>query len=255
MRGRAGSRAHPLDPPSHPRAPVPPLSPATPGTCHDDQVRKTSAAVGSIVFFMLAPGVVAGVIPWWLTGWEVLDVWPVAVRVVGTALIASGAVVLAQAFVRFVREGLGTPAPVAPTETLVVGGLYRHVRNPMYLAVLATILGQALLLGQPVLSLTRSSCGWRSRRSCTSTRNRISPSGSGRATERIAPPCRDGFRGCDRGLTRTCSPNEAREDPGSEGCERGESTSHALSATDPKDAATRHGSRARLSRSVRPGRR
>ena len=58
---------------------------------------------------------------------------------------------LVQAFARFVREGLGTPAPVAPTETLVVGGLYRYVRNPMYLAVLATIVGQALLLGQPIL--------------------------------------------------------------------------------------------------------
>ena len=123
----------------------------TGGTCHDDQVRKTGAAIGSIVFFMLAPCVVTGVIPWWLTGWHVRNVWPVAVRVVGAALIAAGAVVLVQAFVRFVREGLGTPAPVAPTETLVVGGLYRHVRNPMYLAVLATILGQALLLGQPVL--------------------------------------------------------------------------------------------------------
>ena len=114
-------------------------------------MRKTNAAIGSIVFFFLAPGVVAGGIPWWLTGWEVGDAWPTAVRVVGTALIAAGAIVLVQAFARFVREGLGTPAPVAPTETLVVGGLYRYVRNPMYLAVLATILGQALLLGQPVL--------------------------------------------------------------------------------------------------------
>jgi protein-S-isoprenylcysteine O-methyltransferase Ste14 len=48
-------------------------------------------------------------------------------------------------------EGVGTPAPVAPTERLVAGGLYRHVRNPMYLAVGAAIVGQALLLGQPVL--------------------------------------------------------------------------------------------------------
>ena len=48
-------------------------------------------------------------------------------------------------------EGLGTPAPIAPTEHLVVTGLYRHVRNPMYLAVTATILGQWLLLGRPVL--------------------------------------------------------------------------------------------------------
>ena len=65
--------------------------------------------------------------------------------------MVAGAVVLVQAFVRFVTEGLGTPAPVAPTEHLVVGGLYRYVRNPMYLAVLAVIVGQALLLGQPSL--------------------------------------------------------------------------------------------------------
>jgi protein-S-isoprenylcysteine O-methyltransferase Ste14 len=114
-------------------------------------VRKANAAIGSFVFFVLAPGVVAGVMPWWLIGWEVQGSWPVAVRVLGAGLVAAGAVVLVQAFVRFVREGLGTPAPVAPTESLVVGGLYRHVRNPMYLAVLTTIVGQALLLGRPIL--------------------------------------------------------------------------------------------------------
>jgi protein-S-isoprenylcysteine O-methyltransferase Ste14 len=68
-------------------------------------------------------------------------------------LLAAGAGALVGAFFRFVVEGLGTPAPVAPTEHLVVGGLYRYVRNPMYLAVVATILGQAMLLGQPVLVL------------------------------------------------------------------------------------------------------
>jgi protein-S-isoprenylcysteine O-methyltransferase Ste14 len=48
-------------------------------------------------------------------------------------------------------EGGGTPASPAPTEHLVVHGLYRYVRNPMYLAVLAVITGRALLLGRPVL--------------------------------------------------------------------------------------------------------
>jgi protein-S-isoprenylcysteine O-methyltransferase Ste14 len=62
--------------------------------------------------------------------------------------IVTGTAVLLHAFGRFVREGLGTPAPVAPTEHLVVGGLYRYVRNPMYLAVVATIVGQALALGR-----------------------------------------------------------------------------------------------------------
>jgi protein-S-isoprenylcysteine O-methyltransferase Ste14 len=73
---------------------------------------------------------------------------PPAVRIAGALLIALGAASLLHAFYRFVVEGLGTPAPVAPPERLVVGGVYRHVRNPMYLAVAATIVGQALLLGQ-----------------------------------------------------------------------------------------------------------
>ena len=60
-------------------------------------------------------------------------------------------IVLLHAFLRFVVEGFGTPAPVAPPQQLVVGGLYRYVRNPMYLAVTAAIVGQALALGRLVL--------------------------------------------------------------------------------------------------------
>jgi protein-S-isoprenylcysteine O-methyltransferase Ste14 len=115
--------------------------------------RQTSAAIGTSVFFAVAPGVVAGVVPWLLTGWEVETPtahWA-AVRVGGALLVAGCAVVLVSAFVRFAREGLGTPAPVAPTQQLVVGGLYRYVRNPMYLAVVGAIVGQALLLGQLAL--------------------------------------------------------------------------------------------------------
>jgi protein-S-isoprenylcysteine O-methyltransferase Ste14 len=116
---------------------------------------KARAAAGSLVFLVLAPGVVAGLIPWLLTGWRVREPLPywLPLRVVGAILLAVGVGALLYAFWRFVVEGLGTPAPVAPTERLVVGGLYRYVRNPMYLAVGATIVGQALLLGQPILLL------------------------------------------------------------------------------------------------------
>jgi protein-S-isoprenylcysteine O-methyltransferase Ste14 len=112
---------------------------------------RSAAAVGSSLFFLSAPGVVAGVIPWWITRWRVGTdhAWPV--QAAGAALFIFGVIVLVSAFVRFVTEGIGTPAPVAPTAKLVVGGLYRFVRNPMYLAVLAAIVGQALLLGQPTL--------------------------------------------------------------------------------------------------------
>ena len=99
---------------------------------------------------MLAPGVAAGLIPWLLTGWR-MGASPVAVRIVGGLLIAVGVAFLLHAFYRFVVEGLGTPAPVAPPERLVVGGVYRYVRNPMYLAVESCIAGQALLVGQPEL--------------------------------------------------------------------------------------------------------
>jgi protein-S-isoprenylcysteine O-methyltransferase Ste14 len=113
---------------------------------------RARAAAGSLVFLALAPGVAAGVVPWLLTGWESTGP-PLALQVVGVGLIAAGAAVLLHAFARFVVEGIGTPAPVAPPERLVVGGLYRHVRNPMYVAVAATIVGQAALLGRPVLLL------------------------------------------------------------------------------------------------------
>src|SRR5215203_4752968 len=78
---------------------------------------RAGAAVGSAVFFALAPGVVAGVVPWWLTGWEATDLpwWWLPLRVAGVVLLVAGAGVLgrlvlvpyaavvAAAFVTFVR--------------------------------------------------------------------------------------------------------------------------------------------------------
>jgi protein-S-isoprenylcysteine O-methyltransferase Ste14 len=123
-------------------------------------MRTGAAVAGSSVFFAVAPGVVAGVVPWALTRWEGAEPpWPLPVRPAGGVLLAACAVVLVQAFARFVREGRGTPAPVGPTERLVVGGLYRHVRNPMYVAVVGAIVGQALLLGRPVLLAYAAAAG------------------------------------------------------------------------------------------------
>ncbi|HET9290325.1 MAG TPA: isoprenylcysteine carboxyl methyltransferase, partial [Actinomycetes bacterium] len=76
-------------------------------------MRKAVAALGSGVFLALAPGVVAGLVPWWLTGWQVraLPAWWQPLRLAGAVLLAAGIVVLVHAFARFVVEGLGTPAP------------------------------------------------------------------------------------------------------------------------------------------------
>ena len=110
------------------------------------------AAVGSLLFLFVEPGVVAGLVPWWLTGWKVAHP-PLIISVLGCVILAAGVAVLLHAFVRFVIEGVGTPAPVAPTRHLVIGGLYRYIRNPMYVAVALTIIGQAMVLGRPVLLL------------------------------------------------------------------------------------------------------
>jgi protein-S-isoprenylcysteine O-methyltransferase Ste14 len=109
-------------------------------------MRTPQAIAGSAVFFIAAPCVVAGLVPWLLTDRYRLPLSTVPGLVpVGSILIVAAIALLVHSFARFALEGLGTPAPVAPTEKLVIGGIYRHVRNPMYVAVLSIILGQALL--------------------------------------------------------------------------------------------------------------
>ncbi len=105
--------------------------------------------LGSAVFLVIAPGFVAGLAPWWISRWrlEAPFFGLILFRFAGGALIALGSIGLLDSFARFALQGLGTPAPVFPTRHLVVTGLYRYVRNPMYVAVLSAILGQGLLFG------------------------------------------------------------------------------------------------------------
>ena len=110
---------------------------------------KAIAVFGSALFFVIAPSVLAGFIPWWVTRWEFRPVFLGVdlTRTLGGILIIVGTPGLVDSFARFALEGLGTPAPIAPPQRLVVTGLYRYVRNPIYIAVVAVVLGQALLFG------------------------------------------------------------------------------------------------------------
>jgi protein-S-isoprenylcysteine O-methyltransferase Ste14 len=112
-------------------------------------VRRVAAIFGSAIFLVIAPGAVAVYVPWLISRWRVapplLGFWPF--RIAGPLLIAAGLPVLLDSFARFAIEGLGTPAPVAPPKHLVITGLYRFVRNPMYVSVLMLIFGQGLLFG------------------------------------------------------------------------------------------------------------
>ena len=94
--------------------------------------------------------IVAGIVPWLLTRWHA-DPQPLALRILGVALLLVGGALVVETTARFALHGRGTPAPWAPPERFVERGSYRFVRSPMYLGVLLLVVGQALLLGREIL--------------------------------------------------------------------------------------------------------
>jgi protein-S-isoprenylcysteine O-methyltransferase Ste14 len=105
-----------------------------------------ATVLGNILFFLAGPGLEAGVGPWLLVtvAGDAVAGWPVALRVLGALLMAA-------VFVRFVRDGAGTPSPAAPAAHLIARGAFRYVRHPMYVATTTVIAGEALAFAQPVL--------------------------------------------------------------------------------------------------------
>jgi len=102
--------------------------------------------LGTIVFTLIVPVTVVGLVPYRLSGWQLTS--SVSLRVLGVLLILAALPIFLAFLVRFVREGIGTPAPIAPPERLVVGGPFERVRNPGYVAVVALVVGQGLLFGR-----------------------------------------------------------------------------------------------------------
>lgn len=117
---------------------------------------RARAAAGSIAFFLVGPLLEAGVGPYVITGGfdrgdGVLD--HPAAQIAGIVLIAAGLLIIGACFARFVADGIGTPSPLAPPRQLVARGPYRHVRNPMYVATAAVIVGEGLLIARPILPI------------------------------------------------------------------------------------------------------
>jgi protein-S-isoprenylcysteine O-methyltransferase Ste14 len=116
-------------------------------------MRKLIPVLGSAIFLVIAPGFVAGLVPFWISHWRMEPpFWgSVLFRALGVVLIGLGSLGLIDSFGRFALQGLGTPAPLLPTRHLVVTGLYRYVRNPMYVGVASVIFGQGFILGNIAL--------------------------------------------------------------------------------------------------------
>ncbi len=109
-------------------------------------------AARSLLWAALLPGVVAGYVPWRFFGLAQASVtWRNPLDLLGILLIAAGVALLGACIFEFARSGRGTLAPVDPPRQLVVQGLYRYVRNPMYLSVTAILLGELLVTRSPAL--------------------------------------------------------------------------------------------------------
>jgi protein-S-isoprenylcysteine O-methyltransferase Ste14 len=110
-------------------------------------VSRARDVVVSVCWYVITGGVAAALVPWWLTGWHAdhSRAWWPAAAALGVVFVCLGLVATGAVFVAFVRAG-GTPMPGAMTGQLVVAGLNRYVRNPIYLGALAVFLGETLLL-------------------------------------------------------------------------------------------------------------
>jgi protein-S-isoprenylcysteine O-methyltransferase Ste14 len=124
-------------------------------------MKRASATLLTAVFILIVPTTVVGLVPWLICGWRIaptpLD--PPFLRFAGVPLLACGVVFALDAMRRFAWEGRGTPAPPLPPGILVVTGLYRYVRNPMYVSILLILIGQGLLFASPGLFLY-AACAW-----------------------------------------------------------------------------------------------
>lgn len=108
----------------------------------------------SVLFTVFGgPGIVLVYLPFWITRFRIPAGEPLPLKLLASALIFLGLVPLLDSIRRFVSSGRGTLMPQVPTERLVVSGLYRHLRNPMYVGDLTVLAGQTLLFQSPSLAV------------------------------------------------------------------------------------------------------
>lgn len=107
---------------------------------------RLTLALRSLLWTLLLPGMVAGYIPWRFYGLSHVHLdFTNPLTLLTLLLIAAGVALLFACIWEFAARGKGTLSPVDPPKELVVQGLYRYVRNPMYLSVSTIVLGEALL--------------------------------------------------------------------------------------------------------------
>lgn len=116
----------------------------------------TSLLLRNLFFTILQPGVVAGLVPYLILKASGNELIPESLNVsqyAGAILMVSGFIVMLACILRFATEGKGTLSPLDATKKLVVRGLYRYSRNPMYVGVMLMLVGEALFWKSPALAV------------------------------------------------------------------------------------------------------
>ncbi len=108
-----------------------------------------SLFIRNLVFTILQPGIVAGLIPYWILGNNVNDIFVQhllhrGLHYSGAIIFVIGFVIMLWCIISFAVQGGGTLSPVDPTKRLVVAGFYKFSRNPMYVGVILILIGEAI---------------------------------------------------------------------------------------------------------------
>lgn len=97
--------------------------------------------IKAVINFLMLPGIVAFLIPFLYVYFSNID----KIQWAGLPVIIGGLVILLWCVRDFYIVGKGTLAPWAPPTKIVIIGLYKYMRNPMYAGVLILILGWSIL--------------------------------------------------------------------------------------------------------------
>lgn len=117
-----------------------------------------SLFIRNFIFTVLQPGIVAGLIPYWILGenGNVLFVEQLRshwIHLSGAIICLVGLIIMLTCIVSFAVYGQGTLSPVDPTKKLVVSGLYTFSRNPMYVGVILILIGESIFFTSVALGV------------------------------------------------------------------------------------------------------
>jgi protein-S-isoprenylcysteine O-methyltransferase Ste14 len=115
-----------------------------------------SLLLRNLFFTILQPGLVAGLIPYWILGGKLYKriAEPFQFKqYLGIIVFFLGLVIMFDCIIRFAVQGRGTLSPADPTKKLVIRGFYKFSRNPMYVGVILLLIGEAIFFQSGSLSI------------------------------------------------------------------------------------------------------